>query len=192
MSSSAILTAPVRDLPRPHDVADVWLVHALEHLLDACSPIDGEHRLDASRRAVACASLAVEARINRVLREHDPEQWRVDMLLVPLEKYQLLPRLLGESDLTRHNELAELVVELFDARDGLVDAVLEPPAPTPASACGMVTAAAAVCSFLDDVSALGPEVERRASGVASRAAAATVAPPPPDAGDSFPPDLIGS
>lgn len=192
MLSSGQLLAPPEALPQPHDVADVWLVHALEHLLDACSPVDVAHRADASRRAVALAALAVEARVNRVLREHDPEHWGAEAALSPLEKFQRLPRLLGESHLERHNELAEPIVELFDARDGLVDAVPVPPPFTPASACAMVTAAASVCSYLDDVAELGCEVERHATAVASRAAAATVAELPVDTGERFPPDLIGS
>ncbi len=192
MPLSGLLTPPSPALPQPNDVADVWLVHALEHLLDACKPLDAEHRLDASRRTVALAALAVEARINRVLREHDPDNWPVDAQLTPLEKFQQLPRLLGESDLERHNELAELVVELFDLRDGLVDAAPQPPAFTPAAACAMVTAAASLCSFLDDVAAIGSEIERRASAVTSLASAATAAELPSDADERFPPDLIGS
>lgn len=192
MLSSGTSIAPPPALPQPYDVADVWLVHGLEHLLDACSPLDAEHRLDASRRAVALAALAVEARVNRVLREHDPERWPAEAPLSPLEKFQRLPRLLGESDLERHNELAEPIVELFDARDGLVDAVPVPPAFTPSTACAMVLAAASLCRYLDDVAAVASEVERRAAAVASRAAAATVAELPADTGERFPPDVIGS
>lgn len=142
----------MRGMPAAADLADLWLVHALTCLLDACDVPEPERlkligagiddfeskitsrstatqeverlaRLDACSLALVFAALALEARINRALRACDPAEWRAVSHLTPAEKFRLAPRLLDELDsATEDAELCRLVVEVFDMRDDLVDA----------------------------------------------------------------------
>jgi hypothetical protein len=180
----------LHELPPPLDLGDVWLEHALDRLYQACAATDAGARDDASILSVLFAGLAIESRINRIVRENDPEHWERIRSLRALDKFQLVPRLLHESNLGAHNELSEYVVELFDLRDELVEASPSAPPPNPAQACTMVTAAARVCLLLEEGDPAALEVLELAKAALpqARVAAAAI---PAEAGD-FPPDLIGS
>ena len=229
----------VPGLPGAADLADAWLVHALACLLDACDVPEADRRtlvasgvdsfrpdtearpdaaasparLDACRRALVFAALALEARLNRALRQSDASGWGAVARLAPAERFRLTPRLLdelgGEAD---GAELRGLVAELFYLRDELVDAggspgaALRDPAAqfTAARARAMVEASAEACCLL---APLTGEPETGTAQLVRRAAAALAhrAEHPPaesepgsprwdyDWGrDEFPPDLIGA
>jgi hypothetical protein len=185
------MSTTLRTKPLPVDLADAWLGRALDHLLDACAAQEHNRSVDASRATVVFASLAVESRINRLVREHDPERWPAESQLTPLEKFQLVPRLLHESELARHNELAELVVEVFDLRDDLVGAGPCASSFDPHTACVTLAAAAEICRFLDADDEVAASV--RVSAESLKRSAGTAPPPLTTAewGD-FPPDIGGS
>ena len=139
------LAGVVPGLPGAADLADVWLVHALDSLFDACdvphderarlveSGVDhvyteaGEEaveadalaRVDACRRALAFSALGAEAGLNRVLRRCEPE-WHSLARLTPAERYHRAPRLRDRLDPVEEAEFDDLVVEVFGARDELV------------------------------------------------------------------------
>jgi hypothetical protein len=178
--------AAVPGFPPPSDLADVWLVHALVRLLDAydipdtdrpdliasvrnastveipvTSAASGEarrlERLDAARLALVSAALAVEARMNTVLRHGDPAEWEAVAHLVPAERFRVAPRLLDRREsASKHEELCDLVDEIFRVRDELVDAAGEPCSAlnvmssrfSPSHARAMVEASARICHFL--------------------------------------------
>lgn len=229
----------VPGLPGAADLADVWLVHALASLLDACDVPEAERRtlvasgldsfrddapagppgtpssarLDACRRALVFAALAVEARLNLALRQCDASEWRAVERLAPPERFRLTPRLLdelgSEADAV---ELRDLVAELFYLRDELVDAGGAPGAAlrdpsgqfTAARARAMVEASANVCCLLAPLTA-EPEggtaqLIRRAAAALTRRAEQPPAESAPGSyrwdwdwgGHDFPPNLIGA
>ncbi len=142
----------MRGMPAAVDLADLWLIHALTCLFDACDVSEAERlelieagiddfepkitsrstaaqeaerlaRLDACSLAVVFAALALEARLNRGLRSCDSAEWQAVSHLTPAEKFRLAPRLLdGLDSAAKGAELCRLVVEVFDVRDELVDA----------------------------------------------------------------------
>ena len=219
------------------DLADVWLGHALASLLEACgvpeetrdallvsggvleqtlpTPATTDEaeeleRLDASRRAVVFAALALEARINRVLSRCDPEERLAFARLAPAQRFRLAPRLLDELEFAREDAaLCDLVVEVFAARDELVDAhgaLTRPTAgPSVDRARAIVEESAKVCGFLatltEDVRT-GPA--RKAWTAAGLLAGAARGAHPSsgaplglpqwdwDWSDQFPPSLVGS
>lgn len=225
----------MRGMPSAADLADLWLVHALTCLLDACDVPEPERlklveagiddfeptisarstateeveqlaRLDASSLAVVFATLALEARLNRVLRSCDAAEWQAVSHLTPAEKFRLAPRLLDELDsATKDAELCRLVVEVFDVRDELVDAGGSPRSEFhlgPSVARAMVEASARVCSFLatltgGDESGTALRTQHAAEALAHRADALALARSPTASfrkrssnGDAdFPPDL---
>lgn len=227
--------------PAPVDLADLWLLHALAHLLDACEvpapdrrelvesgidagivPAESEatgeaaqlERLDASRLALVFGALAVEARLNRVLRRCDPSEWEAVAHLVPAEKFRLAPRLLAAlASAPKHAALCDLAVELFAVRDELVDAAGLPDAALevtssrfgPRRARVMVEASAKICGFLatltdEDDSGTAGLVQKAAFALARRTDVLSLVRPLTAPhwdwegnGDvDFPPDLIGS
>lgn len=233
----------VPGMPDVVDLADVWLVHALACLLDACdvpetdrrrlveSGIDAFEpeilarstatdesvrleRLDACRRALVFAALALEARLNRVLRRCDAAEWRVVAHLAPVEKFRLALRpLAGPECATKDAELSDLVVQVFSGRDELVDA----DGPTglaltdassrfsPSRTRAIVEASAKICAFLatltgGDESGTARLVWETAAALAQRADfLAVVRPSSSPRSDwgwngfgDFPPDLTGS
>ena len=189
-------------MPDVADLADLWLVHAVAYLLDACDVPEPDRRklvesgrdvfeppimvksstadeaarlehLDACRLALEFATLAVEARLNGVLRRWNADEWRALAHLAPAEKFRLLPRLLDGNELAvRFAELSPLVDELFDVRDELVDAGGPPGSAlrfSPSRARAMVEASAKVCCVLET---LIDDEERRTARLARRAAEA--------------------
>ena len=189
--------------PKIADLADLWLAKGLAQLLDACSVPEGARRdllesgidpaaldairgsgpvaeqaqldrLDASRLTLVFAELAVEARLNRVLRRHDPLEWKAIAHLATGEKFRLAPQLLGERGAAAMDaEFVPLVDELVEARNALAEAGEWPTgSPTrfgPSLACAMLGASARICSFL---ATLAGEDEGEIAGVALRAASA--------------------
>ncbi|HUK43844.1 MAG TPA: hypothetical protein VLV28_00985 [Gaiellaceae bacterium] len=136
-------------MPEVSDIGDVWLVHALASLLDACGVPEGRRaklvasgsdsfkprkvkrvvsddethleRLDSCRLAAAFAALAVEARLNRVLQAAKPDDWSTVAPLPAPEKFSLVSRLLdGPEHELAARELFPLAVELFEVRNELV------------------------------------------------------------------------
>lgn len=206
----------VPGLPVAADLADVWLGHALACLLEAGGAADADEatreRLDACRRAVVFAALALEARLNRVLRCCDPYERHAFADLAPAEKFRLAPRLLDELEFAAEDAaLCALVVEVFKARDELVDADGAsggPPADVaPPLSAGraraIVEESGRICCFLatltDDVPVATAQQVWRAAGALARRADGFPggdAPSLPrwewDGDDEFPPDLIGS
>jgi hypothetical protein len=218
------------------DLADCWLTRALTCLLDACGVPSGDRRtliehgvdefepestrrfgtadeatrlerLDACSLALVFAALALETRLNRVLRRCGSAEWQAIAHLTPPEKFRLAPRLLdGLEGAAKCAELHPLVVELFDVRDELVDAGGSPRLPLhfgPSIARAMVEASARVCAFLatltgEDESVTARLTLRAAEALAPRADALRLirSPSPPDQerasnGDAeFPPDLV--
>jgi hypothetical protein len=232
--------------PVPADLADEWLADALGFLLDACElpkaalrelfltnaepvlfdrapmpsddPTARRRRLDAARLAIVLGALAAEARLNRVLKLRDPDDWITLAHLVLLEKFELAPKLLcGVESVPEHSGLSRLAAELFELRAELVEAgagpsaaleVADEPDPRflPGHACAMVEASAKICAFLATVAGRDAEgqtarlVQRAARAVARRAEACSIMRgsiatrrewgwgSEPD----FPPDVVGS
>ena len=172
-------------LPEPADLGDLWLGHALFCVLDAfevpveerralieargspyglmARPLQGDaearlERLDSCRLAVLFGGLALEARLDRLLRRSDATDWPTVAHLPPAERFRMSRRLLGGADSARWDDPAvlELAVELFELRDELVDAVGQPgaallemsPEFSPTRAGAMVGASARLCTFL--------------------------------------------
>ena len=133
-------------LPGAADLADVWLVHALDSLFDACElPVasraklvesgvdvfdpdefECEHdetaelrRVDACRRAIAFSALGVEARLNRVLKRFEIARPGLTRL-APAERFHRARRLRDRFDPVECAELDDLVIEVFGARGELV------------------------------------------------------------------------
>ena len=234
------LSGVVPGLPGAVDLADVWLVHALACLLDACE-VDPEDRmallesgadafdpettlfatdeatrvarLDACRRALAFSVLAVEARLNRVLRGCYAAEWQALLRLSPAERFRLAPRLLDRlGDTPRDAELCELVDEVFGVQEELVDAAgcvgatfpHQPSRFGPSRARKLVEASAEICCFLSDLAGEhdgpAPVVRDAARALETRVTHVTAA----AAGTysqwgwdwngfgDFPPDVIGS
>jgi hypothetical protein len=208
------------------DLADTWLVHAATELIAACRlPETSLTALAAddlrpsdvlayplTAPAPACAGLAVllaaaavEARLNRTLRLSDPDDWHSVAHLVPEEKLDLTPRLIGKplSLPAQHHELTRLAEELFAARAALVESE-EPTAPTVARARELVTAAARICGYLSTLGQRPADattaslVEHVAEKLSSRAWNLSASPSGPKPAWSwardvdFPPDLVGS
>ena len=140
------LAVLVPGLPGAADLADVWLVHALASLFDACEvppesraklvesgadsfdsdQFECEHdeaadlrRVDACRRAIAFSALATEARLNRVLRRFDLPRPSLARL-VPAERFHRARRLRSAFEPVERAELEDLVAEVFGARGELV------------------------------------------------------------------------
>jgi hypothetical protein len=232
----------ISGLPGATDLADVWLGHGLVCLLDACgvprasradlleSGVDtpasglpaprpaGDEEVslpggvDACRRAVVFAALALEARLNRVLARCDPEERQALGHLAPAEKFRLAPRLLDELKYAPEDAaLCELVVEVFKARDELVEAdgapeglPSEPSSRlSPSRARAIVEESAKICCFLATLTDEVPvdtaqQVWRTAGALQGRADSLSAGNPPSlprwdwEWLDEFPPNLIGS
>ncbi len=191
----------VPGMPDVVDLADLWLVHALARLLDACGVPEGSRRklvesgadpfrtrkarqgapddltrlerLDSCRLAVVFAALALEGRLNRVLRSGAPAEWRRIAPLTTPEKFSISTRLLDRPECELEaDELFPLVVELFEVRDELAEAGSAPDSVLrlgPSRARAMVEASARLCCF---VGALGGEDESGSARLAHRAAEA--------------------
>jgi hypothetical protein len=170
----------VPGMPEVSDLGDLWLVHALASLLDACGVPEAKRgkliesgidpfrprrakraapdemtrleRLDSCRLAVVFAALALEARLNRILRSCNPVEWGTVAALTAPEKFGLSPQLLGRREYELEaEELFPLVVELFGVRDELVDGGDAPDSVLrlgPSWARAMVEASARLCSFV--------------------------------------------
>lgn len=227
-------------LPDAADLGDVWLAHALGCLLEACgvplvdrlaliesgrddfepddtaSVLAGDEasrlrRLDACRRALAFSALAVEARLNRVLRHLHADEWSALLRLSPAERFRLAPRLVDKLERGAEDaELCALVEQVFGAHDELVDAAGSveaafPPRPTrfsPSRARETVEASANLCCFLatltGEVEGVAPLVRDAARALRARAGrvpltyASAAARVDWDWGGDFPPDVIGS
>lgn len=234
------------EFPVPVDLADEWLADALGYLLDACElpraalrelleppahpsvpfgraptpsddPAARRSRLDAARLAIVTGALAVEARLNRVLKLRDSGDWRTLAHLVPLEKFGLAPRLLrGLHTVPEQSRLSRLAAELFELRAELVEAGIGPSAALevaddpdrrflPGHARAMVEASATICAFLatladrDDETETAQLVQRAARALAQRAETSSIMggpiAPRRDWGWNdvdFPPDLVGA
>lgn len=228
--------ATVPGVPEAADLADLWLTHALSCLLASCGvpasagralvedgicdsepilvaeSVDARlDRLDNARLAVLFAALAVEARVDRLLRNSDATDWPSIAHLAPPERIRLARRLLdGPEDAARDMELYKQAVDLFGLRDELVDAVGRPGAALteraqefgPVRVRATVEAGARLCEFL---AALADERESRVATVVREAAetltrrAAALSTGAPSAAQApwewaveFPPDLVGS
>ena len=188
-------------MPEVSDIGDVWLVHALASLLDACGVAEGRRaklvasgtdsfkprkpkrvtsddathleRLDSCRLAAAFAALAVEARLNRVLRAAKPDEWPTIAPMSAPEKFTLVSRLLDkpEHELAAR-ELLPLAVELFEVRDELVGGSSAPASVLrlgPSRTRAIVEGAASLCSL---VALLADESESETARLAHRAAEA--------------------
>jgi hypothetical protein len=218
---------PLSGFPAPVDLADTWLAHAAAQLVLSCSlPSWVLHELlepeartldylvqprtapdpDAARLAVLLAALAVEARLNRLLRLRDPDDWHTVAHLAPEEKLSLAPRLLrGVDSVPEHaDDLSAAAAELFALRTELLEGADTEPL-TPAHARALVETAARICELLarlagrDDDCATAALVEHAAVVLAPRArtlSSKRVAEPRSDWSWSrdvdFPPDLVGS
>lgn len=234
------LSGVVPGLPGAVDLADVWLAHALACLFEACGVAPADRpalvesgadafdaeatlfaadestrvgRLDACRRALAFSVLAVEARLNRVLRGCHTAEWHALLRLSPPERFRLAPRLLERLDEAPADaELAELVDEVFGVQEELVDAAgcvgatfpHQPSRFGPSRARKIVEAGAEICCFLGALAGehdgAAPVVRDAARALEARATRVTAA----AAGTysqwgwdwngfgDFPPDVIGS
>ena len=191
----------VPGMPEVRDVGDVWLAHALASLLNACGVPEGRRaklvasgtdsfkprkanrvasddathleRLDSCRLAAAFAALAVEARVNRVLRSAKPDEWPASAPLSAPAKLTLLSQVLdGPEHELAAKELFPLAIELFELRDELVGGG-GAAAPVlrlgPSRARAIVEGAARICSF---VAVLADEDESETARLAHRAAEA--------------------
>lgn len=226
------------------DLAEVWLIHALDCLLEACEVAADDRpaliesrcdsfeaedaasslavdepsrlrRLDACRRALAFSALAVEARLNRVLRRsHAGEEWAALLRLPPADRFRLVPRLLDEREREGgHAELCDRADEVFGARDELVDASGAVGALSPRDlfrlgprrAWEAVEASAEICSFLAPLTGedggSAPLVRAVAHALSARAKQVQLASTAADRAQwgldwngpgGFPPDVIGS
>jgi hypothetical protein len=231
------LAGVVPGLPGAADLADVWLGHALACLLDGCEVPEDDRaalvefgrdelesddtapdearqlrRLDACRSALALSALAVEARLNRVLRRCHAAEWSALLRLSPAERFRLAPRLLDELEwAARDAELSDLVEQVFAAHDELVDAAGSvgaafPPTRSrfgPDRARDTVEASAELCCFLADLTGedegAAPAVREAARALRSRAWRLSGAAPRRTEQElglngfgDFPPDVIGS
>jgi hypothetical protein len=192
----------VSGMPDPVDLADLWLMHALSSLLDACDvpradrqrlvesresgtalriwPVSGKEtgrlqRFDASRLAVLFSALAVEARLDRLLRHCDAADWPAVKHLAPEEKLRLAPRLLGREDRVDDSPLWGVALALFHLRGELVDADGKPGAAlaelspdfSVSRAREMVAGGAKICSYL---AGLADEHGRGASSIVEETA----------------------
>ena len=207
--SSARLENPahvVAGLPPEGDLADIWLGHALRCLValgdEAHEPTDGGE-LDASRRAIVFAALALEARLNSVLRCCDPEERHALGHLAPAEKFRLAPRLLAELSAEAEDAaLCDLFVEVFGARDSLVGANGGERPLDPAFARAIVEESARICTFLASLvegipTATAVQVRAEVSALAKRSERLSAGEPVrlPQwewDWDEFPPNLVGS
>jgi hypothetical protein len=223
-------------VPFVGDLGDLWLAHALACLFHACQVSDADRirllepraegepppalepaaaeeiapleRLDACRRAIVFAALAIESRLNRVLRGCGAVEQRVLAHVSPAEQFLLAPRLLGQPDSAAHAALGDAVADVFATRGELADAADGPLADarsrfSPTRACAVVEHGAAACRFLvtltrDSDSGTAGVVVDAAAALAHRATELTVAELHRAAdwdwdglGD-FPPNLIGS
>lgn len=203
------LESPARlvpGLPPTGDLADVWLAHGLASLLaltDRPEAIDDGGDLDACRRAIVFAALALEARLNTVLHCCDPAERHALGHLAPAEKFRLAPRLLAELSAEAEDAaLCELVVEVFGARDALVGANGGDRPVDPALARAIVEESARICTFLASLvqgipTATAVEVRTQVSALARRSQRLSVGEPVrlPQWDwdwDEFPPNLVGS
>lgn len=231
----------VPGIPSPADLADLWLVYALAYLLDACDVPAGDRRelvasgidpgilelagtagvtgeaqlerLNASRVALVFGALAVEARLNRVLKRGDPSELQAVAHLKPAQKFRLAPRLLGELDaMPNHAALCDLVDELFTLRNELVDAAGLPGAGSretssrfsASHARALVEASAKACCFLATLAkedeGVAERVRDTVEALSHRADVLAVITPPTlprwewgwNQDADFPPDLVGS
>ena len=192
------------------DLADGWLDDALGALAAACDA-DRPDRLDAARRAIVFAALALEARVNRVLACADPAEHDALAHLSPAERFRLAPRLLAHLEAAAEDAaLCELVVEVFRARDELVDgdgvwhAADATERFSPNRARAIVEESARICCFLATLAETIPVVTAKhvwhAAGSLTEHAdrlSAARAPALPRwdwdwDDDAFPPRLIGS
>jgi hypothetical protein len=196
----------VPGLPLAGDLADIWLAHALASLLELTDEApegsaDGD--VDACRRAVMFAALALEMRLNSVLHRCDPEERHALSHLAPAERFRLAPRLLAELSAEAEDAaLCELVVEVFSTRDALVGANGTERPLDPAFARAIVEESARICTFLatlvhDVPTATAVQVRTEVSALAERSerlsAGEPVSLPHWDWDwDEFPPDLVGS
>ena len=103
------------------------------------------------------AALAVEARLDRLLRQRDAADWPAVAHLAPGEKFRIAPRLLdGRESVKVDRGLCNLADDLFTLRDELVDAVGRPGAAltaissefSPSRTRAMVSASATICDVL--------------------------------------------
>lgn len=196
----------VPGLPLEGDLADVWLGHALRSLVavgDEVHAPSGEDELDACRRAIVFAALALEARLNSVLRCCDSEERHALAHLAPAEKFRLAPRLLAELSAEAEDAaLCELVVEVFGARDALVGANGGARRVEPAFARAIVEESARICTFLASLvegipTATSVQVRAEVSALARRSERLSAGEPVrlPRWNwdwDEFPPNLVGS
>ena len=239
------LAGSTPEFPVPVDLADEWLADALAFLLDACElprtalrellepnahpavpfgqaptplgdPAARRKRLDAARLAVVIGALAVEARLDRVLKLRDHGDWSTLAHLAPLEKFGLAPRLLrGVHSVPEQSGLSRFAAELFELRAELVEAgvgasaaleVADEPDPRflPSHARAMVEASAKICAFLAtlsdrDETQTAHLVQRAAGALAQRAETCSIMRGPIAARRDwgwndidFPPDVVGS
>jgi hypothetical protein len=170
-------------------------------------------RLDACRLTLAFAALAVEARLNRVLRGSDEAEWRALVHLTPVKKFRLARRLLtGLGHATEGHELGDLMAQVFGDRDELVDAgrspslaLIEASRWSPSHARGMVEASGKTCCLLAalsgrDEGGTARRVTEVAVALGRRADLVSVAGPSREPHsdwyrngcNEFPPSLIGS
>lgn|SRR5581483_8767008 len=189
----------VPGLPDAGDLADVWLAQALASLLALSDGATEEH--DTARCAIVFSALALEARLNSVLRCCDPEERHALGHLAPVEKFRLAPRLLAELNAAAEDAaLCELVAEVFGARDALVDANGTPDRSLDAAFVrAIVEESARICLFLASLVPGAPtgtavQVRAQAAALADRLSAhEPVGLPQWDWDwDEFPPNLIGS
>jgi hypothetical protein len=196
----------VPGLPFAGDLADVWLGHALRSLValsDGVHEPSGEDELDLCRCSIVFAALALEARLNSVLRCCDPEERHALGHLAPAEKFRLAPRLLAELGAEAEDAaLCELVVEVFGARDALVGANGGVRPVDPPFARAIVEETARICTFLASLvegvpTATAVQVCAEVAALARRSerlrAGAPVRLPRWDWDwDEFPPNIVGS
>jgi hypothetical protein len=187
------------------DLADHWLRHALGAVValsDGTRAADGDD-LDDSRLAIVFAALALEARLNNVLRCCDADERHALGRLAPAERFRLAPRLLAELGAEAEDAaLCELVVEIFGARDGLVGANGGVRPVGPAFARAIVEETARICSFLASLvegipAAAAVRVREEVSALAERSEHLSAGEPVrlprwEWEWDEFPPDLVGS
>lgn len=197
---SSMLDARLGPAAARADLADIWLDKALGHLVEAYrEEAPRPERVEASRLAVVFSALAVEARLNHVLRDHDRAEWPAIATLAPAEKFRLAPRLLGEPEsMWANRPLLDHAVRLFELRDDLVFGGTRNETVSrfnPGTARAMVEAGAEICCFL---AVLAGDTAGQAAGRSVRESAKALhAETPPavlglEPDDEFPPDVVGS